>query len=395
MSRTIDFADGFESAAEPNEIAFPAADIANTPSGNLAATNVQSALNELQTDIDTRATSAALTSHTGASSGAHAASAIANTASGNLAATDVQAALNELQTDVDTRAVASTVTTNLATKVDKSTLTTKGDIYAASAASTPVRVAVGTNGYTLQADSTQTAGIKWAPPAAVSIGDTVTGANAGAILVGGAASALAQSAVGTAGQAVVSGGTGVPTFFSLNTGGLAYGTGSGVMGTTAAGTTGQKLISAGAGTPVWGTDSLGVATNSNASAGYVGEYIESVVGLTNFPATTNYGDLTSISLTAGDWDVTAVMTAIINAATFNGALAMGISVTSGNSTTGLVDGSNRAWILAPTAVTDSTGCIPAYRISIASTTTVYLKFRAGFSAGTPRAQGRLSARRVR
>lgn len=36
--------------------------VKNTPSGNLAATNVQAALDELQTDVDTRATSAALTS---------------------------------------------------------------------------------------------------------------------------------------------------------------------------------------------------------------------------------------------------------------------------------------------------------------------------------------------
>jgi hypothetical protein len=58
------------------------------------------------------ATSAALTAHTGASSGAHAASAISNTPSGNLAATTVQAALNELQTDVDTRATSSALTTH-------------------------------------------------------------------------------------------------------------------------------------------------------------------------------------------------------------------------------------------------------------------------------------------
>lgn len=75
--------------------------ITNTPSGNLAATTVQGALNELQSDVDTRATSAALTAHTGASSGAHAASAISNTPSGNLSSTDVQAALNELQTDIN------------------------------------------------------------------------------------------------------------------------------------------------------------------------------------------------------------------------------------------------------------------------------------------------------
>ena len=45
------------------------------------------------------ATNAALTTHTGASTGAHAASAIANTPAGNLAATNVQAALNELDTE--------------------------------------------------------------------------------------------------------------------------------------------------------------------------------------------------------------------------------------------------------------------------------------------------------
>ncbi|MFH0938231.1 MAG: hypothetical protein V1899_02985 [Planctomycetota bacterium] len=46
----------------------------------------------------------------------------------------------------------------------KATLTTKGDVYAASGASTPVRVAVGTNGLALVADSSQTAGVKYATP---------------------------------------------------------------------------------------------------------------------------------------------------------------------------------------------------------------------------------------
>jgi hypothetical protein len=82
-----------------NAGAATAADLASTPSGNLAATDVQAALNELQTDIDTRATSSDLTTHTG-STAAHSATS-ANTASrivardgsGNFSATTITANL--------------------------------------------------------------------------------------------------------------------------------------------------------------------------------------------------------------------------------------------------------------------------------------------------------------
>jgi len=52
-----------------------------------------------------------------------------------------------------------------ATYIARSLVTTKGDVIAASAASTPARVGVGPDGQVLTSDSTQAAGIKWAAAA--------------------------------------------------------------------------------------------------------------------------------------------------------------------------------------------------------------------------------------
>lgn len=63
--------------------------------------------------------------------------------------------IEDITTDV-------TVTTPSTTYITKSTLTTKGDLISATAASTPSRLGVGTNGQVLSADSAEATGLKWA-----------------------------------------------------------------------------------------------------------------------------------------------------------------------------------------------------------------------------------------
>jgi hypothetical protein len=58
--------------------------------------------------------------------------------------------------------VTSAIQTQLDARVAKSLVTTKGDIIAATANATPARVAVGTDGFFLKADSGATPGVSWA-----------------------------------------------------------------------------------------------------------------------------------------------------------------------------------------------------------------------------------------
>ena len=62
------------------------------------------------------------------------------------------------------QAVDTQMKTNADAATQKATLTTKGDIYAATGASTPARLGVGTNDQVLIADSTAATGLKWGTP---------------------------------------------------------------------------------------------------------------------------------------------------------------------------------------------------------------------------------------
>jgi hypothetical protein len=108
-----------------------------------------------------------------------------------------------------TEADVSNLTTDLAAKTDKATLTTKGDIYAASAASTPARLAAGADGTFLKAASGQTTGLQWAAITEADITNLVTDLAAkvpnsifttkGDIIAASAASTPQRVAVGTNG----------------------------------------------------------------------------------------------------------------------------------------------------------------------------------------------------
>ncbi|MET3907100.1 hypothetical protein ABID59_001431 [Bradyrhizobium sp. S3.3.6] len=142
----------------------------------------------------------------------------------------------------------------------------------------------------------------------------------------------------------------------------------------------------------------GTATNDNASAGNIGEYVESVitsgsaVALTTATAKT----VTSISLTAGDWDVDGVVGFLpantTSVTLFAGCLSLvtnTLDVTPGrivNPPLGTVVYNGGTATHAP---------VPPYRFSLNATTTVFLVARSDFTASTNVAYGIVRARRVR
>lgn len=145
---------------------------------------------------------------------------------------------------------------------------------------------------------------------------------------------------------------------------------------------------------------LGTSTNNNATAGYVGEYVESIVLTASAVSltTTVAANVTSISLTAGDWDVVGTVR-LKPAATTN--ITVGNAGISTTSATLLVASGTYAALTLPSA-----GLVPGVnvtpsmhvsrtRISVSATTTVYLVTTAFFTVDTLQAFGQISARRVR
>lgn len=142
---------------------------------------------------------------------------------------------------------------------------------------------------------------------------------------------------------------------------------------------------------------VGTTTNDNAAAGYVGEFISSEVAPNTVTLSNSViANVTSISLTAGDWDLFGCVSFTATGAVVETTIIGGISNVSAN-----VDGNFCGGALYQLVTSFTTGGNQLLgglnrRISINTTTTIYLIADAAFSGGTSlKAGGFIGARRVR
>lgn len=142
----------------------------------------------------------------------------------------------------------------------------------------------------------------------------------------------------------------------------------------------------------------GEPSTGSATAGNVGEYVESVIvsGSAVALTTATPRNLTSISLTAGDWDI-SMSANFLPAATTN-ATVMLASISTTTGTADLTSGRFSQFALSSGVVTaglNFTVPMPAVRFSLSATTTIFAVVSANFTVSTNSAWGIIHARRVR
>jgi hypothetical protein len=154
--------------------------------------------------------------------------------------------------------------------------------------------------------------------------------------------------------------------------------------------------SSGGGTTLTPGQLPGTATNDNASAGNVGQIVTanvpsgSAVSLVTTNAQVN---VTSISLTAGDWDVHGDVCFTTTGSTATN-LAAGVSATSATLPSPGVEAYAQLGVAFTAGVTQCFPLAPV-RASLASTTSYFLVAFGAFTGTSPAAFGTITARRAR
>lgn len=144
---------------------------------------------------------------------------------------------------------------------------------------------------------------------------------------------------------------------------------------------------------------LSGAAGGDATTGSVGELVTASVtsgALVNL-ATGSATTITSITLTAGDWDVTGIVAYRLNVATSVTVLQQA-STSLGTGTLGNDEFAKSTFETAAnvmTATVDPAFIIPTKRYSISASTLVFLASNAVFSVNIAQAYGQIRARRVR
>jgi len=141
----------------------------------------------------------------------------------------------------------------------------------------------------------------------------------------------------------------------------------------------------------------GTSTNDNAAAGNIGEYISSTVLIGSAISLTasTPANVTSITLSAGDWDVSGNVAFNPTSSTAANNYQVWTSQTSATVPTIPNNGAYTQFIATVPLGDPQCLNVGTQRISIASPTTVYLSCQAFFTVSTNVAYGFIGARRVR
>lgn len=138
---------------------------------------------------------------------------------------------------------------------------------------------------------------------------------------------------------------------------------------------------------------IGTTTNNNANAGSWGEYLTGTTTGTSLTTGTTT-NCSSVSLTAGDWDVEGVVTFVPAAGTTVTAIQAGINTVSATIPANNTGGYNLLFATLTTGSSQSYAS-PIVRVSLASSGTAYLLGVSNFGVSTMTCNGFIRARRVR